>query len=127
MALATSEKQARFRSLHASGTFVIPNPWDVGSARMLVSLGFPALATTSSGFAWSRGRPDNGITVDDALQHFEELAAAVDVPINADFEGGFAVEPAQVAANVRRAAATGIAGVSIEDSTRDAAHPLYEF
>jgi len=116
-----------FRRLHTSGCFVIPNPWDVGSARFLVGLGFPALATTSSGFAWSRGRPDNGITLDVALAHFSDLAAAVDVPVNADFEGGFAVEPESVAANVRRAAATGIAGVSIEDSTGVASRPLFDF
>jgi 2-methylisocitrate lyase-like PEP mutase family enzyme len=120
-------KRETFRRLHASGCFVIPNPWDVGSARYLASLGFPALATTSSGFAWSRGRTDNAVTLDDVLRHLEEMAAGVDVPVNADFEGGFAVEPADVAANVRGAVATGVAGLSIEDSTGDTAAPLHEF
>src|SRR5207247_3271954 len=84
-------------------------------------------ATTSSGFAWSRGRADNGISIDDALRHFEDVARSVDIPINGDFEGGFAIDPAQVGANVRRALATGIAGISIEDSTGDDARPLFEF
>src|SRR3954464_15117856 len=117
----------RFRQLHQSGCFVIPNPWDIGSARILVHLGFPALATTSSGFAWSQGRRDNHISLEEALAHFRALAAAVDVPVNADFEGGFAVEPDGVAANVTAAVATGIAGLSIEDSTGDAASPLFDF
>lgn len=116
----------RFRELHAAGCFVIPNPWDLGSARLLEQIGFAALATTSAGFAWSRGLADNRITLDMALDHFRELSAAVGVPVNADFEGGFAVEPEDVAANVRRAAATGIAGVSIEDSTGDPGRPLFE-
>ena len=120
-------KREAFRRLHEQGCFVIPNPWDLGSARYLASLGFKALASTSSGFAWSRGRADNTVPLEDALRHLEELAAGVDVPINADFEGGFAVEPAGVAANVRRAVATGIAGVSVEDSTGDEASPLFEF
>jgi methylisocitrate lyase len=93
----------------------------------LVSLGFKALATTSSGFAWSRGRPDNGVSLEHALDHFGDLAANVPVPVNGDFEGGFAIEPDRVATHVRRAAATGIAGVSIEDSTGDAANPLFDF
>jgi len=116
-----------FHRLHESGCFVIPNPWDIGSARVLAQLGFPALATTSSGFAWSQGRPDNGITLDEAIDHFRSLAASVDVPINGDFEGGFAIEPAGVAANVARAVTSGIAGVSIEDSTGDSSNPLYDF
>jgi methylisocitrate lyase len=120
-------KRETFQRLHQSGCFVIPNPWDIGSARYLASLGFQALATTSSGLAWSRGKTDNGITLDEVLRHMEDLAAGVDVPVNADFEGGFAVEPAGVAANVRRAVATGIAGLSIEDSTGDPAAPLHEF
>ena len=119
--------RAVFRSLHEAGCFVIPNPWDRGSARYLESLGFKALATTSSGFAWSTGRSDNHITLDDALRHFQDLTAWVDVPLNADFEHGFAADPVGVAANVRRAVATGIAGVSIEDSTGDVADPLFEF
>ncbi len=116
-----------FRRLHESGCFLIPNPWDVGSARLLAQLGFPALATTSSGFAWSLGRPDNGVTLDEALSHLRAVAAAVPIPVNADFEGGFAIEPALVAANVLAATATGIAGLSIEDSTGDASKPLYDF
>jgi 2-methylisocitrate lyase-like PEP mutase family enzyme len=104
----------------------MPNPWDVGSARALASLGFQALATTSAGWAWSMGRRDQGLSVDDALAHLAAMAAAVDVPFNADFEGGFAIEPAGVAANVARAAATGVAGLSIEDSTGDPADPLFE-
>jgi 2-methylisocitrate lyase-like PEP mutase family enzyme len=117
----------RFRQLHQSGCFVIPNPWDAGSARILATLGFPALATTSAGFAWSLGRRDNHVPLEDALAHFRALAAAVDVPINADFEGGFAVDPEDVAANVTAAVVTGIAGLSIEDSTGDAANPLFDF
>jgi len=126
-ATGVEAKREAFRQLHHSGCFVIPNPWDVGSARYLASLGFKALATTSSGFAWSRGLSDNGVTLEEVLRHMEEMAASVDVPLNADFEGGFAVEPAGVAANFRRAAATGVAGISIEDSTGDASSPLFEF
>jgi 2-methylisocitrate lyase-like PEP mutase family enzyme len=116
-----------FRQLHQSGCFVIPNPWDVGSARLLARLGFPALATTSSGFAWSLGRPDNRVSLEEALAHLRSIAHGVQVPVNADFEGGFATDPAAVGANVTAATATGIAGLSIEDSTGDAAHPLFEF
>src|SRR4051795_10168487 len=115
-----------FRRLHQSGCFVIPNPWDVGSARLLVQLGFKALATTSAGFAWTLGRPDNGVTVDEALLHLDTMSAAVSVPVNADFEGGFAVQPDAVAANVSAAAQTGIAGLSIEDSTGQASSPLFD-
>jgi 2-methylisocitrate lyase-like PEP mutase family enzyme len=118
---------ATFRSLHAAGTFVMPNPWDAGSLRLLVHLGFPAVATTSSGWAWSRGRPDNGLTLEAALAHFREMAAVSSVPVNGDFEGGFAIEPEGVAANVARAAETGVAGLSIEDSTGDADDPLFDF
>lgn len=120
-----AHKRRLFRQLHEAGCFVIPNPWDVGSARILQGLGFKALATTSSGFAWSRGYPDNGIALDAALAHLHEIVAATDVPVNADFEHGFARDAAGVAANVRLAVATGIAGLSIEDSTGDAAQPLY--
>lgn len=116
-----------FRQLHERGCFVIPNPWDAGSARMLVALGFQALATTSSGFAWSRGRPDHGMAVDEMLEHLRLMAGAVDVPLNADFEAGFAVEPAGVAANVLRATSTGVAGLSIEDSTGNPERPLFDF
>jgi 2-methylisocitrate lyase-like PEP mutase family enzyme len=121
------DRVAAFRALHAEGCFVIPNPWDVGSAIALQRMGFKALATTSAGFAWSVGRPDNEIDLEQALAHLRAVAAAVDVPVNADFEGGFAIEPEQVAANVKLAVATGIAGLSIEDSTGDAAEPLYGF
>jgi methylisocitrate lyase len=116
-----------FRRLHESGCFVIPNPWDVGSARVLEQLGFHAIATTSAGFAWSIGRPDNGVTLEEALAHFTAVAAAVKIPVNADFERGFATEPEEVATNVGRACTTGIAGLSIEDSTHDAEHPLFDF
>jgi 2-methylisocitrate lyase-like PEP mutase family enzyme len=118
---------AAFRTLHASGCFVIPNPWDAGSARVLAALGFPALATTSSGIAWSLGQRDNHIALNDALARIRAIAAAVDVPVNADFEGGFAIEPSAVAANVGLAVATGVAGLSIEDSTGDASNPLFDF
>lgn len=124
----TVELRQRFRTLHASGCFVIPNPWDVGSARLLKDLGFKALATTSSGFAWSTGRRDNHVEVDDVLAHIYAIASGVDVPVNADFEGGFAVEPDEVGTNVSRAVEnTPIAGLSIEDSTGDAASPLFDF
>ena len=125
--LPLADRRDAFRRLHESGCFVIPNPWDLGSARLLARLGFRALATTSSGFAWSLGRPDNRVTLDEALAHLRAIAGGVEVPINADFEGGFAVEPAQVGANVMLATGTGIAGLSIEDSTGDLAHPLFEF
>jgi 2-methylisocitrate lyase-like PEP mutase family enzyme len=121
------ERRATFRELHRSGCFVIPNPWDVGSARLLVQLGFPALATTSSGFAWSLGRRDNAVSLEEALAHFQTIAGNVSVPVNGDFEGGFAQDPEEVGRNVSRAAATGIAGVSIEDSTGNSAEPLYDF
>jgi len=114
-----------FAALHQSGCFVIPNPWDAGSARYLQSLGFKALATTSAGFAWSHARPDNGITLDAALAHLHEMVAAVGVPINADFENGFALDAAGVAESVRLAAATGVAGLSIEDSTGNPEKPLF--
>ncbi|MBX3231673.1 MAG: isocitrate lyase/phosphoenolpyruvate mutase family protein [Labilithrix sp.] len=120
-----ADKRARFRALHAEGCFVIPNPWDVGSARVLQHLGFAALATTSSGFAWSTGRPDYGVARDDVLAHVGAIAAAVDVPVNADFESGFAAEPEDVAANVTLAVATGIAGLSIEDTDVRVAGRLY--
>jgi methylisocitrate lyase len=121
-----AERIVEFRRLHETGCFVIPNPWDVGSARTLARLGFRALATTSSGFAWTLGRPDNAATLDEVLAHLRAIAGSVDLPVNADFEGGFAIEPEGVAANVSRAVATGIAGISIEDSTGDQADPLFE-
>jgi len=116
-----------FRDLHQSGCFVMPNPWDLGSARLLARLGFPALASTSAGFAWSLGVPDHGISVAEKLDHLRALCEAVDVPINADFEGGFATVPDQVAINVADAVATGIAGLSIEDSSDDPSTPLFDF
>ena len=122
-----AERCRLFRQLHQSGCFVIPNPWDLGSARLLTQLGFKALATTSSGFAWSQGRSDNGVSLDATLAHLRSIAEGVEVPVNADFEGGFAIEPAAVGANVARATATGVAGLSIEDSTGDASDPLFEF
>ncbi len=125
--MTLAARVARFRELHESGCFVIPNPWDAGSARALAALGFPALATTSSGIAWSLGRRDHQLARDEALEHFRLIAASVDLPVNADFEGGFADAADQVAVNVGAAAATGIAGVSIEDSTGDPSSPLYEF
>jgi 2-methylisocitrate lyase-like PEP mutase family enzyme len=123
----TADRRDAFRRLHESGCFVIPNPWDLGSARLLAGLGFRALATTSSGFAWSLGRPDNHVTLNEALAHLRAIAGGVELPVNADFEGGFAVEPAQVGANVMLATGTGIAGLSIEDSTGDLARPLFDF
>ena len=122
-----SDRCRTFRQLHESGCFVIPNPWDLGSARTLVQLGFKALATTSSGFAWSMGRADNAVSLDEALAHIRSIAQGVDIPVNADFEGGFATEPDAVRSNVTAATATGVAGLSIEDSTGNPAEPLFEF
>jgi 2-methylisocitrate lyase-like PEP mutase family enzyme len=121
------DRVVAFRRLHSSGCFVMPNPWDVGSARALEQMGFKALATTSAGFAWTLGRAHNQATLDEALEHLRLIAEAVAVPVNADFQGGFADDPAQVAANVKLAVTTGIAGLSIEDSTSDDVQPLYEF
>ncbi len=120
-----SDRRRRFRALHQSGCFVLPNPWDIGSTRYLQGLGFQALASTSSGFAWSRGHPDNGITRDMAIAHLAELVAATELPVNADFESGFSADPAGVEASVRLAIEAGVAGLSIEDATGDAAHPLF--
>ena len=121
-----ADKRRTFRQLHEAGCFLIPNPWDLGSALYLQGLGFKALATTSSGFAWSQGRPDNGLSRDRVLEHLEKMVAATDVPLNADFEGGFAAEPAGVAESVALAARSGVAGLSIEDSTGNAERPLYD-
>jgi 2-methylisocitrate lyase-like PEP mutase family enzyme len=123
---SVADKRRQFHELHRSGCFVIPNPWDIGSARFLQSLGFKALASTSSGFAWSRGYPDGPVARDQVLTHLSELVAATEVPVNADFQNGYAHEPDAVAENVRLAVATGVAGLSIEDSTADAAKPLYD-
>jgi len=119
-------KRAEFRALHAQGCFVIPNPWDMGSARLLQNLGFKALASTSSGFAWTTGRPDYGVTRDDVLAHLMLLCAATDLPVNADFQTGFADTPEDVAANVSMAIATGVAGLSIEDGKLEGSG-LYDF
>ena len=126
MAQRTSTLTDRFRELHQAGCFVIPNPWDLGSARVLAQLGFKALATTSCGLAWTLGVRDHAITLDQKLTHLRDMTAAVPIPVNADFEKGFAVAPTDVAANVTAAAGTGIAGLSIEDSTGDPANPLFE-
>jgi 2-methylisocitrate lyase-like PEP mutase family enzyme len=115
MTRSTAEKRASFRALHEQGCFVLPNPWDVGSARLFQHLGFAALASTSSGYAWSTGRPDYAVTRDDVLQHLAALSHAVDLPVNADYESGFAADPEGVASSVRLAIGTGIAGLSIED------------
>ena len=119
---------AKFRALHASGCFVLPNPWDVGTARYLQRLGFKALATTSAGFAFSRGLPDEVRALPRymMLAHIREIAAATSLPVNADFQSGYADEPEGVAASVALCVATGVAGLSIEDSTGDGASPLYE-
>lgn len=122
----TGDRCREFRRLHEASCFVIPNPWDVGSARLLAGLGFKALATTSSGVAWSLGTTDNHATLAETLDRLRAIAGGVAVPVNADFEGGFAVEPAQVAANVAAATETGIAGLSIEDSTGNPESPLFD-
>jgi 2-methylisocitrate lyase-like PEP mutase family enzyme len=124
---APSDRVRVFRALHESGCFVMPNPWDIGSARLLAGMGFRALATTSAGMAWSLGHADTRVLLADVLQHLRAMSASVDVPFNADFEKGFAVEPGGVAANVAAAVETGVAGLSIEDSTGDAANPIFEF
>ncbi len=120
-----ADKRRSFHQLHQSGCFTIPNPWDVGSARWLQGLGFKALASTSSGFAWSVAHADNGITLDMALEHLATLVQATDLPVNADFESGFGADAAGVGESVRLAVACGVAGLSIEDSTGDKAQPLF--
>jgi 2-methylisocitrate lyase-like PEP mutase family enzyme len=126
--LDPTSRRAVFRRLHDRGCFLLPNPWDVGTARYLRHLGFQALATTSAGFAFSRGLPDGerAVPVDAVLAHVADIVAATELPVNADFEGGYAHEPEGVAANVRRCVATGVAGLSIEDSTGDSTRPLYD-
>jgi 2-methylisocitrate lyase-like PEP mutase family enzyme len=121
-----ADKRRAFHKLHDAGCFVIPNPWDVGSARFLQGLGFKALATTSSGFAWSHGHRDGGMSRDRVLDHLTEMVEATDLPINADFESGFAPDAAGVAESVRLAVDAGVAGLSIEDSTGNASQPLHE-
>jgi 2-methylisocitrate lyase-like PEP mutase family enzyme len=120
-----SARRAAFRDLHREGCFVIPNPWDAGGAKRLEALGFKALASSSAAAAWTLGRNDGAITLDEALAHLRMLSAATDLPVNADFENGFADDPEGVAANVVAAAETGIAAVSVED--RPAGAPLYGF
>ena len=124
--LTTADKRAAFKKLHETGCFIIPNPFDVGSAKALQHLGFKALASTSAGFAWTIGKADNRVTVDDVCNHLAAISAAVDIPVNADFEDGFAHEPDKVGVNVARAVKTGIAGLSIEDFTGDNAKPLFD-
>ncbi|KQX19001.1 isocitrate lyase/PEP mutase family protein [Variovorax sp. Root434] len=125
MTRTIAQKRADFRALHAQGCFVIPNPWDTGSARFLAGMGFKALATTSSGFAWSHGRADGAMSRESILAHLRELVDATDLPVNADFENGFAADAQGVAESVRLAIETGVAGLSIEDSTGNAADPLF--
>jgi len=122
----TTEKRRVFRRLHETGCFVMPNPWDVGSARWLQGMGFEALATTSAGAAFAAGHPDNGLSCDEMLAHIRLLADVTDVPLNADFGAGYADETAGIEANVRRCIDTGVAGLSIEDATGDAAAPFYD-
>jgi 2-methylisocitrate lyase-like PEP mutase family enzyme len=122
----TTEKRRAFRRLHETGCFVMPNPWDVGSARWLQGMGFPALATTSAGAAFAAGHPDNGLSCDEMLAHIRVLADAIDVPLNADFGEGYADDAAGVHANVRRCVDTGVAGLSIEDATGNEGAPFYD-
>lgn len=126
MTISVAEKRAAFRRLHEDGCFVLPNPWDVGSARMLQRLGFAALASTSTGYAWSTGRPDYGVSRDDVLAHLTALSASVDIPVNADFESGFASAPEGIAESVTLAVETGVSGLSIEDRDVDAIETLYD-
>jgi 2-methylisocitrate lyase-like PEP mutase family enzyme len=124
---SVAEKRREFRRLHERGCFVLPNPWDIGSARYLQGLGFKAIASTSAGFAFAQGLPDGAVSREMMLAHLSELSEAADIPVNADFEGGFADDPDGVADSVRLCCATGVAGLSIEDSTGDPDNPLYDF
>ena len=126
MQVTTADKRAAFKKMHESGCFILPNPVDIGSAKALQHLGFKALASSSAGFAWTIGKADNRVTVEDVCQHLAALSSAVDIPVNADFEGGFAVEPDKVAENVERCVRTGVAGLSIEDSTGYKDKPIYD-
>ncbi len=121
-----AEKRRTYRKLHETGCFIVPNPWDIGSARYLQGMGFKALASTSAGYALTLGLPDNAVSLEAMLAHLRELSAATDVPVNADFEGGFAHDPDGVAKNVSLCVETGVAGLSIEDSTGDRTNPLYD-
>jgi 2-methylisocitrate lyase-like PEP mutase family enzyme len=125
-ASSTTAKRQLFKQLHQSGCFMLPNPWDVGSALFLQSLGFKALATSSAGFAWSRGHADGALSRERVLAHLTELVSATELPVNADFENGFGAEPSGVAESVRLAVETGIAGLSIEDSSGDPSHPIFD-
>lgn len=127
MTVSVSDKRATFRLLHDRGCFIIPNPFDAGSAVMLQSLGFKALASSSAGMAWSKARSDNKVERADVLAHLRELVAATDIPVNADYENGFSDAPDGVAESVTLAVEAGVAGLSIEDSTGDKANPLYDF
>src|SRR5215468_5504571 len=122
----TAQKRRAFRALHDAGCFVLPNPWDAGTARYLQHLGFPALATTSAGAAFSLALPDGAVPRDVMLAHIQAIAAATDLPVNADFGNGYADDPDEVAHNVRLCVETGVAGLSIEDATGDPARPLYD-
>ena len=127
MSQTTSQKREAFRRLHEGGCFVLPNPWDVGSARILHHLGFKALASTSAGMAWAMGRADGEVSLDEVLLHLSSLAHATDLPLNADFENGFADAPEEVARNVALAVDTGVSGLSIEDYVGSAEKGLYDF
>ena len=122
-----AEKRRAFAELHRSGCFVIPNPWSVGTARYLQGLGFKAIASTSAGYAHACGLPDGGVPLEGVLAHYRELAAATEIPLNADFENGFADDPEAAAVNVVHCIETGVAGLSIEDSPQHSEFPLYEF
>lgn len=126
MPISVADKRSTFHDLHATGCFVLPNPWDAGSARLLQSLGFKAVASTSAGYAWSTGRPDYGLSCEEVVGHLQMLCAATDLPVNADFENGFADMPEAVAANVGKALAAGVAGLSIENRSGDKSRPLYD-
>src|SRR3954454_9399698 len=126
MHVTTADKRATFRKLHESGCFILPNPVDVGSAKALQHLGFKALASSSAGFAWTIGKADNYVSVEDGCQHLAALSTSVDIPVNADLEGGFAVEPDKVAENAGPWVPTGFAGLSIENSPGDKEKPVYE-
>lgn len=123
----SASRHSAFRRLHQEGCFVLPNPWDIGSARWLAQAGFKALATTSSGYAFSRGRADGEVGVDDVLHYIREMVAATDLPVNADFEDGHARDLAEFKDNIHRCVETGVSGLSIEDATGDADQPLYPF
>ena len=123
---AIAARRRAFRELHATGCFVIPNPWDAGSARYLASLGFKALATTSSGFAWTQAQADGAMSRDAVLAHLRAIVAATELPVNADFESGYGADAAAVGESVRLAVATGVAGLSIEDATGDSANPIHD-